>query len=903
MRLLISVLAMFVVGFLATQAKADLVADLRSGRSDIEAAPSSLFSGGYSTKGTRKIYIERLHEKLQSKPNYRAVAVHWYKPYASYGHYGASSAEAAVEESLSTCEKQYGGKCGVYSVGEKIVIGFSQENLAAAIEAYDRGNKKTTIARKSTEAKEEEAQGKYDGEWQGTLIIDCHGRNPQMISDVSIVNGAIDSVFSSESNMAHGELSYRFKGYVRNDGKIINSYIYSPSFGATNHGVYKENVYGKFESSSGRFTATSGGHCKAELTFSTVDETLIASKSTEKDPKATEAEPRQEEIWMEAESDLFLAERFLKEEEAQKLAEAERKRAEEERRLAEQKKEEDRRLAEQQTIVAQEARKLIPEIEAFAKTSPRQIDFLLLLELFHKAKPVTEGAWSEELRDDYLALRKLVINEPEFIAFQEAAKVRQAEERRTRIIASRSEVSRATAFLKHFVVENFSSPSAPLAVSVIGSLEEALSSEDLETLQTAAANFSSFVDREKLQVQLSDWESEFGDSIVAEADEEAPAMQEAEVLDSQDIPANTASQTDSDILLEDIFSSYTAIKNANVRELPTAKSPQVGTLPKGSEVTALGKVTGKNWYLVARDGKELGYVFGSLIAEADTVASLKSQSETERTRKKEEARQQAHNPDAIAVVIGNKNYAGNIPEVSFAHNDANAVRRYLVDTLGYREGNIIDVRDTTKGELEAIFGNRSSYKGKLFNYTRAHVSDVTVFYSGHGVPDTKSRRGYLLPVDADPDIVSITGFPLDLLFENLAQIPARSMNVFLDACFSGDSPKGMIIRATSGITVTAKVPQKDDKILVITASQGDQYASWDEDAEHGLFTKHLLEALGGAADTARYGNSDGQITASEVKKYLDTEMTYQARRRYGREQNVWVSGEMERILVQLGSQN
>ena len=29
-----------------------------------------------------------------------------------------------------------------------------------------------------------------------------------------------------------------------------------------------------------------------------------------------------------------------------------------------------------------------------------------------------------------------------------------------------------------------------------------------------------------------------------------------------------------------------------------------------------------------------------------------------------------------------------------------------------------------------------------------------VFYSGHGVPGLKSRTGYLLPVDADPDLLA-----------------------------------------------------------------------------------------------------------------------------------------------------
>ena len=39
-------------------------------------------------------------------------------------------------------------------------------------------------------------------------------------------------------------------------------------------------------------------------------------------------------------------------------------------------------------------------------------------------------------------------------------------------------------------------------------------------------------------------------------------------------------------------------------------------------------------------------------------------------------------------------------------------------------------------------------------------------------------------------------------------------------------------------------PKKsNDKMIVVTATRGDQVASWDNNAKHGLFTKHLLEAL------------------------------------------------------------
>ncbi|MCH7721661.1 MAG: class I tRNA ligase family protein, partial [Planctomycetes bacterium] len=43
----------------------------------------------------------------------------------------------------------------------------------------------------------------------------------------------------------------------------------------------------------------------------------------------------------------------------------------------------------------------------------------------------------------------------------------------------------------------------------------------------------------------------------------------------------------------------------------------------------------------------------------------------------------AENPDGVAVIIGNKNYRGGIPAVDFAHNDADAFRRFVVEGLGF----------------------------------------------------------------------------------------------------------------------------------------------------------------------------------------------------------------------------
>ena len=103
----------------------------------------------------------------------------------------------------------------------------------------------------------------------------------------------------------------------------------------------------------------------------------------------------------------------------------------------------------------------------------------------------------------------------------------------------------------------------------------------------------------------------------------------------------------------------------------------------------------------------------------------------------------ATNKDAVAVIIGNKDYTGTVPDVDFAHNDARAMKRFVIDVLGFREGNIIDLRDATKGRLDAVFGTSDNVEGQLHDWVKQGKSDVVVFYSGHGVPGLKDRRGLL----------------------------------------------------------------------------------------------------------------------------------------------------------------
>ena len=255
----------------------------------------------------------------------------------------------------------------------------------------------------------------------------------------------------------------------------------------------------------------------------------------------------------------------------------------------------------------------------------------------------------------------------------------------------------------------------------------------------------------------------------------------------------------------------------------------------------------------------------------------------------------------VAVIVGNQEYASErVPDVAFAHRDAEAFRHFVVDVLGFDPNRVFDLRNATQAEMFTWFGNRDSHEGRLWRYLHPrHGSDVVVFYSGHGVPGLKDRRGYLLPVDADPDTPEINGYPIDLLYANLGKPPeAKSVRVFLDACFSGESDRGMLSRSASPVVVTPELPEvAGGKLTVLTAASGQDVASWDEEARHGMFTHHLLDALHGRGDL----DGDGQVTAWEAKMYLDDTMTIAARIEFGRHQYASLNGSTDAVLARASS--
>ncbi|MDW7694634.1 DUF6175 family protein [Flammeovirgaceae bacterium SG7u.111] len=252
------------------------------------------------------------------------------------------------------------------------------------------------------------------------------------------------------------------------------------------------------------------------------------------------------------------------------------------------------------------------------------------------------------------------------------------------------------------------------------------------------------------------------------------------------------------------------------------------------------------------------------------------------------------NKDAVAVIIGNRTYDSEIPSVDFALNDARTMKKYLIQTFGFREGNIIVEEDATQGNFQAIFGKEGDHKAKLYNYVKPGKSDVFVFYSGHGAPDPETKDGYFVPVDCDPSLVKFNGYSLNTFYQNLGQIEYKTLNVVIDACFSGSSDQGMLLKDISPVFIKSEnTVLNDENAAVFTSCAPDQVSSWYRDKSHGLFTYFFLKGLQGDADN----NSDRQLTVDELRTYLQDNVTYMARRLNNREQDPQITGESDKVIL------
>ena len=244
-------------------------------------------------------------------------------------------------------------------------------------------------------------------------------------------------------------------------------------------------------------------------------------------------------------------------------------------------------------------------------------------------------------------------------------------------------------------------------------------------------------------------------------------------------------------------------------------------------------------------------------------------------------------PDAVAVVIGNRSYrTTGVPPSDLAGSDADLVRTYLTKTLGFRGENVINLADASRVDLDRIFGTAAAPEGQLFERVKSGSSDVFVYYRGHGALSRDGKDAYLLPVDCDPESVRQDGYPLDLLFGNLAKVPFRTLTVVLDATFSGEAWGGS--ETADGLAE----PLSGQRAAIFLSASGGQTALPYPDKGNTLFTYCFVK---GMADLSKVPG--GAVTAGGIFAYVRERVGALALGLHGRRQVPVFTGDPDLVIL------
>lgn len=226
------------------------------------------------------------------------------------------------------------------------------------------------------------------------------------------------------------------------------------------------------------------------------------------------------------------------------------------------------------------------------------------------------------------------------------------------------------------------------------------------------------------------------------------------------------------------------------------------------------------------------------------------------------------NSNTFAVIIANENYKRET-KVDYAHNDGEIFRQYCLQTLGLPKSNVHCVKDATlndfRAEMDWLSQVSNAYNGD---------ARLIVYYAGHGVPDEKTRASYLLPVDGYGSNVN-TGYKLSEMYASLSTYPAKSVMVFLDACFSGSERGGGMLASARGVAIKPKQDSPQGNMIVISAASGDETAYKYEEKAHGMFTYFLLKKLQQSGADTTLGDLADYITTNVGRRSIVVNMKSQ----------------------------
>jgi uncharacterized caspase-like protein len=195
------------------------------------------------------------------------------------------------------------------------------------------------------------------------------------------------------------------------------------------------------------------------------------------------------------------------------------------------------------------------------------------------------------------------------------------------------------------------------------------------------------------------------------------------------------------------------------------------------------------------------------------------------------------------------------------------MKEYFSKAIGIPDENIYFRAndDVTLGEFNKIF----SPNGWLEKRVEKNKTDIYIYYAGHGAPAIKEEKAFLIPYDGDPNYPVQTGYSLETIYENLSELNAKSVTVFLDACFTGTNRENEMLLADARPVSIQLRNNYVKNVTVFSATSSNEISSSYPQKKHGLFSYFLMKGIQGKADA----NRDNQLTIQELFDYVKSNVS------------------------------
>jgi hypothetical protein len=206
----------------------------------------------------------------------------------------------------------------------------------------------------------------------------------------------------------------------------------------------------------------------------------------------------------------------------------------------------------------------------------------------------------------------------------------------------------------------------------------------------------------------------------------------------------------------------------------------------------------------------------------------------------------------IALLIGVSEYGENIPPLSSALNDVEAMERVLKNP---NLGNFTQVEKLLNPNSEVM-------RIAILNlFKNAEKEDLLLFFfSGHGMINDDNHL-YLATCNTAKDNFEATAVDGNFIQAQSRNCYSKRQVLILDACYSGAFANGW---HTKSIGVDIKKQLGAEGRVVMTSSGATQTSFTQEGATLSLYTQYLVEGIEtGAADN----DSDGKIHIQELHAY------------------------------------